>query len=143
MMHDVIIVGGSFAGLSAALQLARTRRKVLVVDLGLRRNRFAAHSNGFLGQDGKAPGRIIEEARFIDPEVYRAYYDSFGRAYVVQLQRAQAKGEIGPGDPEVRAWALMGMAIKLGERFVLWEDKPDIDHVVEDAFALMRDGLSP
>ena len=63
MRHDVIIVGGSFAGLSAALQLARTRRKVLVIDLGLRRNRFAAHSNGFLGQDGKAPGRIIEDAR--------------------------------------------------------------------------------
>ena len=63
MMHDVIVVGGSFAGLSAALQLARARRTVAVIDLGLRRNRFAAHSHGFLGQDGKAPAAIIAEAR--------------------------------------------------------------------------------
>lgn len=63
MTHDAIIIGGSFAGLSAALQLARTRRNVAVIDLGLRRNRFAAHSHGFLGQDGKAPGAIVAEAR--------------------------------------------------------------------------------
>lgn len=62
-MHDVIIIGGSYAGLSAALQLARTRRSILVIDQGLRRNRFAATSHGFLGQDGRAPGEIVEEAR--------------------------------------------------------------------------------
>ncbi|PMX47794.1 thioredoxin reductase [Pseudomonas sp. FW301-21B01] len=63
MMHDVIIVGGSYAGLSAGLQLARARRKVLVIDAGLRRNRFAATSHGFLGQDGQAPGIIAAEGR--------------------------------------------------------------------------------
>ena len=52
--YDVIVVGGSFAGLSAALQVARARRRVLVVDAGNPRNRFAAHSHGFLGQDGRA-----------------------------------------------------------------------------------------
>lgn len=61
-MFDVIVVGGSFAGLSAAMQLARARRKVLLVDAGLPRNRFADASHGFLGQDGKAPARIIQEA---------------------------------------------------------------------------------
>jgi thioredoxin reductase len=61
-MHDVIIVGGSFAGLSAAMQLARARRKVLLVDAGLPRNRFADASHGFLGQDGKAPAKIVREA---------------------------------------------------------------------------------
>lgn len=63
MMHDVIIVGGSYAGLSAGLQLARARRKVLVIDAGQRRNRFAATSHGFLGQDGQAPGIIAAEGR--------------------------------------------------------------------------------
>ena len=62
-MQDVIIIGGSYAGLSAALQLARARRSVTVVDAGLRRNRFAAHSHGFLGQDGRAPGDIVADAR--------------------------------------------------------------------------------
>ncbi|MGR3890066.1 NAD(P)/FAD-dependent oxidoreductase [Pseudomonas sp. 1152_12] len=63
MMHDVIIVGGSYAGLSAGLQLARARRKVLMIDAGQRRNRFAATSHGFLSQDGQAPGIIAAEGR--------------------------------------------------------------------------------
>lgn len=61
-MLDVIVIGGSFAGLSAAMQLARARRQVLLVDAGLPRNRFADASHGFLGQDGKAPARIVREA---------------------------------------------------------------------------------
>jgi thioredoxin reductase len=62
-LHDVIVVGGSFAGLSAAMQLARARRRVLVVDAGSPRNRFAHASHGFLGQDGRAPAEILETAR--------------------------------------------------------------------------------
>jgi thioredoxin reductase len=62
-IYDVIIIGGSYAGLSAALQLGRARRKVLVIDEGLRRNRFAAHSHGFLTQDGVDPAVIAAEAR--------------------------------------------------------------------------------
>ena len=60
---DVIIAGGSWAGLSAAMQLARARRRVLVVDGGLPRNRFARASHGFLGQDGRAPAEILQTAR--------------------------------------------------------------------------------
>lgn len=63
MVYDVIIVGGSYAGISAGLQLARARRQVLVIDAGRRRNRFASHSHGFLGQDGRDPGTIVSEAR--------------------------------------------------------------------------------
>ncbi|MCA0962381.1 NAD(P)/FAD-dependent oxidoreductase [Salipiger bermudensis] len=58
MDHDVIIIGGSFAGLSAAMQLARARRNVLVLDTGAPRNRYAAASHGFPGQDGKRPAHI-------------------------------------------------------------------------------------
>ncbi|WP_434576959.1 NAD(P)/FAD-dependent oxidoreductase [Pseudomonas sp. Z5-35] len=63
MEYDVIIAGGSYAGMSAGLQLARGRRKVLVIDAGERRNRFAATSHGFLGQDGRAPDDIADDAR--------------------------------------------------------------------------------
>src|SRR3954471_20519523 len=62
-MYDVIVVGGSFAGLSAAMQLGRARRRVLVVDAGRPRNRFARASHGFLGQDGRTPAEILETAR--------------------------------------------------------------------------------
>jgi thioredoxin reductase len=61
--YDVIVVGGSFAGLSAAMQLARARRRVLVIDAARPRNRFAPTSHGFLGQDGRTPAEILETAR--------------------------------------------------------------------------------
>ncbi len=63
MSYDAIVVGGSFAGLSAAMQLARARRRVLVIDAGQPRNRYAVASHGFLGQDGRAPAEIVATAR--------------------------------------------------------------------------------
>lgn len=60
---DVIIVGGSYAGLSAAMALGRARKPVLVIDAGQRRNRFASVAHGFLGQDGRHPGEIVRLAR--------------------------------------------------------------------------------
>lgn len=63
MQYDLAIVGGSFAGLAAAIQVARARRDVLVLDAGQPRNRFAEHSHGFLGQDGRTPGAILDDAR--------------------------------------------------------------------------------
>src|SRR5438552_2602060 len=62
-MDDVIIIGGSFAGLAGALQLGRARRKITVLDTGLPRNRFAGHSHGLLGHDHKPPLDILAEAR--------------------------------------------------------------------------------
>jgi len=63
MSHDVIVIGGSYAGMAAALQLLRARRTVLVIDAGQRRNRFAEESHGFLGQDGVDPAEIARGAR--------------------------------------------------------------------------------
>jgi len=60
---DAIVIGGSYAGLSAALQLARARRRVLVVDAGQRRNRFASDSHGFLTRDGHPAAAIASEGR--------------------------------------------------------------------------------
>lgn len=62
-MNDVIIIGGSFAGLAAALQLGRARRTVTVLDTGLQRNRFASRSHGVLGHDDKPPSDILAAAR--------------------------------------------------------------------------------
>lgn len=63
MRYDAVVVGGSFAGLSAAMYIARGRRSVCVVDTGLPRNRFAAQSHGFFGQDGSEPGVMLASAR--------------------------------------------------------------------------------
>lgn len=63
MQYDAIIVGGSYAGLSAGLPLARARRNVLVIDGGERRNRHAVHSHGFLTQDGAPAAAIAARGR--------------------------------------------------------------------------------
>jgi thioredoxin reductase len=68
MKHiDFAVIGGSYAGMAAALQLARARRKVLVVDAGQRRNRCVDEAgetaHGFLTQDGRAPAEIAADAR--------------------------------------------------------------------------------
>jgi thioredoxin reductase len=63
MRYDALVVGGSFAGLSAAMQLARARKNVCVVDAGAPRNRFAAAAHGFFGQDGVPPLKMIADAR--------------------------------------------------------------------------------
>ena len=69
-IFDVIVIGGSYAGMAGALQLARGRRNVAVIDAGIRRNRFAEHSHGVLGQDGKPPAQIAAEAK-AQQEPYR------------------------------------------------------------------------
>jgi thioredoxin reductase len=64
MKHDVAIIGGSYSGMAAALQLVRARRSVLVIDSGQRRNRFARTSHGFLSQDGSDAAQIAATARW-------------------------------------------------------------------------------
>lgn len=63
MHYDAIIIGGSFAGLSAAMYLARARKTVCVLDTGEPRNRFAAESHGFFAQDGSNPKAMLDTMR--------------------------------------------------------------------------------
>jgi thioredoxin reductase len=61
--HDVLVIGGGAAGLSAALVLSRARRRVLVVDSGAPRNAPAAHMQGFLSRDGLPPTELLRLGR--------------------------------------------------------------------------------
>jgi len=61
--HDVAIIGGGAAGLSAALVLGRARRRVVVIDAGAPRNAPAAHMQGFISRDGTPPSELIRAAR--------------------------------------------------------------------------------
>ncbi|HEX6224324.1 MAG TPA: NAD(P)/FAD-dependent oxidoreductase [Chryseolinea sp.] len=60
---DVVIVGGSYAGLSAAMALGRSLKKVMVVDGGKPCNATTPHSHNFLTQDGRTPAEISQNAR--------------------------------------------------------------------------------
>jgi len=60
---DVIIVGGSYSGLSAAMALGRALRNVLVIDSGLPCNRQTPHSHNFITHDGEKPSAIADRAK--------------------------------------------------------------------------------
>jgi thioredoxin reductase len=60
---DVIIVGGSYAGLSAAMALGRSLRKVLIIDGGEPCNRQTPHSHNFITHDGEKPAAIAAKAK--------------------------------------------------------------------------------
>lgn len=61
--YDVIIIGGSYSGLSSAMALGRSLRKVLVVDHGKPCNRYTPHSHNFITQDGETPYHIYQKAK--------------------------------------------------------------------------------
>lgn len=61
--YEVIIIGGSYAGLSTALTLGRSLRKTLVIDAGKPCNRQTPHSHNFLTQDGSTPKEISDIAK--------------------------------------------------------------------------------
>lgn len=60
---DVAIIGGSAAGLAAALQLSRQRRSVIVVDSGTPRNASATQMHSYLGHEGRSPSEFLKIAR--------------------------------------------------------------------------------
>jgi thioredoxin reductase len=84
---DVAVIGGSAAGLAAALQLGRQRRSVIVIDSGEPRNAAAAHMHSFLGRDGTPPAELITAGR---AEV-RSYGGEILSARAVRVTRADER----------------------------------------------------
>jgi thioredoxin reductase len=82
--YDAIVVGGGYAGLAAALWLGRYRRRTLVLDTGLGRNRSARASHGYLGSDGANPAELRASAR---RDVERYDTVRFERAAVTSVGR--------------------------------------------------------
>ena len=80
---DVAVVGGSAAGLAAALQIQRQNRSVIVIDSGDPRNAPAAHLHGYLGYDGQAPTELIAagraELRRYGGEILTGHVDAVNR----------------------------------------------------------------
>ncbi|WP_306514329.1 FAD-dependent oxidoreductase, partial [Janibacter hoylei] len=80
---DVAVVGGSAAGLAAALQLARQRRSVVVIDSGEPRNAPAPHMHSYLGHEGRPPADFLRIAR----EEVRSYGVEVLRGCVTDVTR--------------------------------------------------------
>jgi AcrR family transcriptional regulator len=77
--------------------------------------------------DHPALYRIIRQAEFVSPDMLRYHYDRLSAGYVEALRAAVDRGEIAADlDPEVAAWALMGMGELTGMRWILWEEGPEM-----------------
>lgn len=81
---DVIIIGGSYSGLSAGMSLGRSLRNVLIIDNGKPCNRQTPHSHNFVTQDGKTPGEIAKLAK---EEVQKYNTVHFYNGTVVKTQK--------------------------------------------------------
>jgi thioredoxin reductase/SAM-dependent methyltransferase len=118
---DVAVVGGSAAGLAAALQIARQRRSVIVVDSGSPRNAPAAHLHGYLGHEGVAPSELMaigrEEVRSHGAEVLD------GRVVDVVRHDGRFRLELTGGHVLVARRVLVATGIV--------DELPDIDGVAE------------
>lgn len=92
---DVAVVGGSAAGLAAALQLSRQRRSVIVVDSGEPRNAPADHMHSYLGHEGRSPADFLRIAR----EEVRSYGAEVltGRATAVTREEGGFRIELSGG----------------------------------------------
>jgi AcrR family transcriptional regulator len=66
--------------------------------------------------------RIIRQAEFVSPEMLHYHYERLSRGYVEALGEAVEAGEVGALDPEVTAWALMGLGELIGMRWILWAE---------------------
>lgn len=63
VLYDAAVIGGSVAGLQAALTLGRARRRVVLFDDGRARNRAAAHVHNYLGVEDPSPGELLAIGR--------------------------------------------------------------------------------
>lgn len=64
--------------------------------------------------------RIIRQAEFVSPQILQLHYERLTSGYVAGLRHAMTAGEIEDGDPELLAWALMGIGELVGMRWILW-----------------------
>ena len=85
--------------------------------------------------------RIISEAEFVATDAYREHYEGFARGYRRNLDKAAKKGEIRSGDHEAWAWAIMGIAVFLGMRFVIMDESKPPAEVAEIMTDLIANGI--
>ncbi|CAM3641297.1 NAD(P)/FAD-dependent oxidoreductase [Flavobacterium chungbukense] len=93
---DVIIVGGSYSGLSAAMSLGRSLRQVLVIDSGLPCNKQTPYSHNFITQDGEKPAVISAKAK-LQVSIYKTvqFYNGLAIKAVKRENRFEVSTDSG------------------------------------------------
>lgn len=95
---EVIIIGGSYSGLSAAMSLGRSLRQVLLIDSGLPCNRQTPHSHNFITQDGEKPAVISAKAK-LQVERYKTIH--FYNGLAIKANKKENAFEVSTESGEV------------------------------------------
>ena len=116
--------------------------------IGRATNRLEAERLGleaFLQFTGKHRGlyRIVQESQFVDPQIFREYYEKLAEGYGAALEKAARSGELTKGDAHTRAWAMMGIAHFLGMRYCLWQKQVPPPEVVDEVMGFVAKGMAP
>lgn len=87
--------------------------------------------------------RIIDEAEFVDPESYRQHYETIAARIADRLRTGTTLGEFREGLGELEAWALMGMNVFVGLRYVVWGGGTELgaDEVAAGVNRLLAEGV--
>jgi thioredoxin reductase len=118
MDHEVIIIGGGAAGLSAALVLGRARRSVLLLDEGRPSNAPAHAIGGLLGAHDVSPLQLLETGRA-----------QLAELPTVEVRRPAVAREVRAHEDRVEVDGATAGALILATGMTY--DKPDLPGVAE------------
>jgi AcrR family transcriptional regulator len=86
--------------------------------------------------------RIIDEAEFVDPASYREHYETIAARIADRLRNGTASGEFREGLGELEAWAVMGMNVFAGLRYVVWgEESASPEEIAAGINRLLAEGI--
>lgn len=87
--------------------------------------------------------RIIDEAEFVDPASYRQHYETIAARIADRLRAGAGKGELRDGLGELEAWAVMGMNVFVGLRYVVWGEGRELgpEEVAAGVNRLLAEGV--
>ncbi|MGA7271887.1 MAG: TetR/AcrR family transcriptional regulator [Acidimicrobiia bacterium] len=127
--------------------LNRRVRRAMAEGAARGQTRTEAERHGFEGffrftSDHPALYRVIRQAEFASPPALHRHYERIAAGYRQALAAAMERGEIARGDPEVLAYALMGVGELIGMRWILWNEEGSIpSDVMDEMMAFIQRGL--
>lgn len=127
--------------------LNRRVRRAMAEGAAAGRTRTEAERGGFEGffkftSEHPSLYRVIRQAEFASPDALHRHYERIAAGYKEALSEAMERGEIGRGDPEVLAYALMGVGELIGMRWILWNEEGEMPpDVLEEMMQFIQRGL--
>ena len=111
------------------------------------RSRERAAFGAFFDMLSRRPwiDRIVRESEFVDPGLFREYYERLTRGYARGVRQAQLAGEVDARyDPEVIAYLYTGVGNLIGMRWADWTAGGQVPaDVLDDVLEVLARGLPP